>query len=40
MTPGRLEVDHATGKVTGPARIEYNDPFPAKNGNPAPGRRR
>lgn len=30
--PGRLGVDEATGKVTGFAHIEYNDPFPCPNG--------
>ena len=37
MTPGRLEVDSATGRITGPAKITYNDPFPTKNGNPGYG---
>ena len=31
--PGRLEVDAATGRVTGPARITWNDPFPTANGS-------
>jgi N-acetylmuramoyl-L-alanine amidase-like protein len=31
-TPGRLQVS-AEGKVTGPAAISYNDPFPCVNGN-------
>jgi hypothetical protein len=30
---GKLTVDAATGHVTGPARITYNDPFPCQNGN-------
>ena len=30
--PGRLEVDAGTGKVTGPAKISYNVPFPTRNG--------
>ncbi|HEY7144633.1 MAG TPA: N-acetylmuramoyl-L-alanine amidase [Streptosporangiaceae bacterium] len=29
--PGKLQVSH-DGKITGPARISYNDPFPTKNG--------
>lgn len=33
MTPGRLTVDTATGHVTGPADLHYNDPFPARNGS-------
>ena len=33
MTPGRLQVDTASGHVTGPARIQYNDPFPCGNGD-------
>jgi hypothetical protein len=32
MTAGRLEIDSA-GKVTGPASITYNDPFPCENGD-------
>jgi len=32
-TPGRLQVDTATGHVTGPASITYNDPFPTRNGS-------
>jgi hypothetical protein len=32
-TPGKLEVDAATGRVTGPASITYNDPFPTRNGS-------
>ena len=32
MTTGRLEVA-ADGKVTGPAKITYNDPFPTRNGS-------
>ena len=31
-TPGKLKVDTATGHVTGPATIKYNDPFPCVNG--------
>ena len=31
-TPGRLEVDTATGHVTGPAKITINEPFPCPNG--------
>lgn len=30
--PGRLTVDTATGRVTGPAHITYNDPWPCVNG--------
>lgn len=33
-TPGRLQIDTASGKVTGPANITYNDPFPCVNGTP------
>ena len=32
-TPGKLTVDTATGHVTGPASIAYNDPFPTQNGS-------
>ncbi len=32
-TPGKLQVDTATGHVTGPAAITYNDPFPTQNGS-------
>ncbi len=31
MTPGRLKVEH-DGRVTGPANIKYNKPFPCVNG--------
>lgn len=31
--PGKLTVD-ADGRIHGPARITYNDPFPCINGNP------
>lgn len=31
-TPGKLTVDRATGRVTGAAHIEYNDPWPCVNG--------
>lgn len=31
-TPGKLHVQ-ADGRVTGPAVLEYNDPFPCVNGN-------
>jgi hypothetical protein len=34
MTAGRLEVDAGSGRVTGPADIVYNDPFPTHNGSP------
>jgi hypothetical protein len=34
MTAGRLEVDAGSGRVTGPADIVYNDPFPTHNGTP------
>jgi len=30
--PGRLEVDSATGHVTGPISITYNNPWPCPNG--------
>jgi N-acetylmuramoyl-L-alanine amidase len=30
--PGRLEVDAATGRLTGPAAITWNDPWPCANG--------
>jgi hypothetical protein len=36
--PGRLEVGPVTGKITGPARIEYNDPWPCANGNYGSGK--
>ena len=36
MTPGRLEVG-PDGKVTGPANISHNDPFPTKNGTAGGG---
>lgn len=29
---GKLTVDRATGRVTGPADLHYNDPFPTLNG--------
>jgi len=32
-TPGRLEVG-ADGRVTGPAALSYNDPWPCANGTP------
>jgi hypothetical protein len=32
--PGRLEVDKATGRLTGPAHITYNDPWPLKFAGP------
>jgi N-acetylmuramoyl-L-alanine amidase len=31
--PGKLKVDTATGHVTGPASITYNDPWPCSNGS-------
>ena len=31
--PGKLEVDTATGRVTGPASITYNAPWPCRNGS-------
>lgn len=31
-TPGRLEIDTATGHVTGRATITYNEPWPCPNG--------
>jgi N-acetylmuramoyl-L-alanine amidase len=31
-TPGKLQVDTATGHVTGPAALSYNSPFPCVNG--------
>jgi hypothetical protein len=31
--PGRLEVSTVTGRVTGPASITYNDPWPCANGS-------
>lgn len=33
MTPGKLQIDPVSGKVTGPASIQYNDPWPCPNGN-------
>jgi hypothetical protein len=36
MTAGQLQVG-AGGKVTGPATIEYNNPFPCVNGTPGGG---
>src|SRR5258708_39089636 len=32
VVPGRLKVD-SDGKVSGPATISYNNPFPTVNGN-------
>ena len=32
MTPGRLSID-TEGRITGPARITFNDPWPCVNGN-------
>ena len=32
-TPGKLQVDTATGHVTGPVSITYNSPFPCVNGS-------
>ena len=32
-TPGKLQIDKASGKITGPAKITYNEPFPCVNGN-------
>lgn len=34
--PGKLAIDR-TGRITGPARIEYNSPFPTRNGTPGEG---
>jgi hypothetical protein len=34
VTPPRLHIDRATGKLTGPAAITYNTPWPTKNGTP------
>jgi hypothetical protein len=31
--PGKLQVDSATGRVTGPANLAYNEPFPCANGS-------
>lgn len=31
-TPGKLQVDASTGRVTGPANLKYNTPFPTHNG--------
>ena len=36
-TPGKLQVDAATGHVTGPAHITYNTPWPCANGTPGGG---
>ena len=37
-TPGKLQVDQATGHVTGPAHITYNNtPWPCANGTPGGG---
>jgi hypothetical protein len=30
--PGKLDVDPVTGRVTGPIRISYNDPWPCASG--------
>ena len=32
--PGKLTVDKTTGKLTGPADLHYNTPFPCVNGTP------
>jgi hypothetical protein len=32
--PGKLTVDKTTGHLTGPVKIEYNDPWPCVNGTP------
>jgi energy-converting hydrogenase Eha subunit A len=32
-TPGKLTVNTASGHVTGPAALSYNDPFPTRNGS-------
>lgn len=34
MTPPRLHIDRATGKLVGPAAITYNDPWPTPNRTP------
>ena len=31
--PGKLQVATATGRVTGPADLHYNSPFPTQNGD-------
>jgi hypothetical protein len=33
-TPGRLEADTGSGRVSGAASITYNDPWPCANGTP------
>lgn len=33
-TPGRCHIDPASGKLTGPANIVYNDPWPTRNCTP------